>query len=172
MMPLKMIGRTRARQLSARDIRDSVVSESRTISRSRDTMHRARTRETFVSADTAALFIVRLVEPTRLRILNCVAAAPLFVADLATILGLPQPTVSEHLRVLHDLGVVHATSLPPHVLYQFEPGGAHERLVRVVLDTLRGSALYDAERTRARLVSRAEPASRRAAVATAVPDAP
>src|SRR5690606_41798042 len=43
-----------------------------------------------------------LGEPTRLRILNCLQAAPLFVSDLVLILDLPQPTVSRHLRVLRD----------------------------------------------------------------------
>ena len=39
-------------------------------------------------------------EPTRLRILNCLAAAPLFVSDLQEVLDLPQSTVSRPLQVL------------------------------------------------------------------------
>ena len=38
--------------------------------------------------------LLTVAEPTRLRILNCLAAAPLFVSDLQLVLGLPQPTVS------------------------------------------------------------------------------
>ena len=41
-----------------------------------------------------------LGEPTRLRILNCLTAAPLFVSDLVLLLEVPQPTVSRPLRVL------------------------------------------------------------------------
>ena len=53
-----------------------------------------------MTTSATAAFVAAIAEPTRLRILNCVAAAPLFVSDLVAILGLPQPTVSRHLRVL------------------------------------------------------------------------
>ena len=48
--------------------------------------------------------LLTVAEPTRLRILNCLAAAPLFVSDLQAVLGLPQPTVSRHLQVLRRAG--------------------------------------------------------------------
>ena len=43
--------------------------------------------------------LLTVAEPTRLRILNCFAAASLFVSDLQAVLDLPQPTVSRHLQV-------------------------------------------------------------------------
>jgi ArsR family transcriptional regulator len=77
-----------------------------------------------------------VAEPTRLRILNCLAAAPLFVSDLQAVLRLPQPTVSRHLRVLRDLELVRDTPVGPFVLYRLRrPGGALGRLLGSVLAT-------------------------------------
>ena len=49
--------------------------------------------------------LLTIAEPTRLRILNCLAAAPLFVSDLQEVLELPQPTVSRHLKVLRSADI-------------------------------------------------------------------
>ena len=54
-----------------------------------------------------------VAEPTRLRILNCLAAAPLFVADLQEVLALPQPTVSRHLQILRKADLVRDTPIAP-----------------------------------------------------------
>ena len=45
-------------------------------------------------------------DPTRLRILNLLVAGELCVCDLVELLGLPQSTVSRHLRYLHRAGLV------------------------------------------------------------------
>lgn len=96
---------------------------------------------------SAADFLVTLAEPTRLRILNCVAAVPLFVSDLVALLHLPQPTVSRHLRVLRELEVLHHAPLPPFVLYTLATiPGSRGRLVRAVLDALRKDPSMKAER--------------------------
>ena len=50
--------------------------------------------------------LLTVAEPTRLRILNCLAAAPLFVSDLQAVLDLPQPTVSRNLQVLRKAELV------------------------------------------------------------------
>ncbi|MBI1967679.1 MAG: transcriptional regulator [Gemmatimonadetes bacterium] len=99
---------------------------------------------------SASDFLVALAELTRLRILNCVAAAPLFVSDLVAILQLPQPTVSRHLKVLRDLEVVHDMPLPPFVLYTFvlHPG-SRGRLLRAVLEAVRSDPGAKAERAAA-----------------------
>ena len=108
-------------------------------------------------AISASDFLVTLAEPTRLRILNCVAAAPLFVSDLVAVLGLPQPTVSRHLKVLRDLEILRDVPLPPFVLYTVAVlGGSRARMVRAVLDTLRGDPEAKLDRTAARQRSRAE----------------
>ena len=46
-----------------------------------------------MSAPTATETLLTVAEPTRLRILNCLAAAPLFVSDLQDLLYLLQPSV-------------------------------------------------------------------------------
>jgi DNA-binding transcriptional ArsR family regulator len=55
-----------------------------------------------------------------LRILNCLAAAPLFVADLQEVLALPQPTVSRHLQILRKADLVRDTPIAPYVLYRLK----------------------------------------------------
>ena len=49
-----------------------------------------------------------VAEPRRRQILNAVAATERSVSDLVVLLGLPQPLVSKHLRVLREVGLVAA----------------------------------------------------------------
>ena len=109
-----------------------------------------------VSASSTTAFLAAIAEPTRLRVLNCLAAAPLFVSDLVTILGVPQPTVSRHLRVLRDLGIVRDLPIPPYVIYST---GQLERsrhvLLRAALDAALEEAAFRSERLAALERSRA-----------------
>ena len=91
---------------------------------------------------TTELLVV-LAEPTRLRILNCLAAAPLFVSDLQAILGVPQPTVSRHLKVLKEANLVRDTPIAQFVLYRLrrEPG-VHGRLLAATLVAVASLALH------------------------------
>jgi ArsR family transcriptional regulator len=101
-------------------------------------------------------FLVSVAEPTRLRILNCIATAPLFVSDLVAILELPQPTVSRHLKVLRDLEIVRDLPIPPFVLYQLDVLPGHRaRVIRAVLEAMRSDPAAKAERTAAHTRSRA-----------------
>jgi ArsR family transcriptional regulator len=99
-------------------------------------------------------YLATLAEPTRLRVLSCLAAAPLYVSDLVAILGLPQPTVSRHLRVLRALGLAQnqreATRMGYHLTL---PAGAQGRMVRGVLQALRADPVFraDAATVRARV---------------------
>ena len=98
-----------------------------------------------------AELLVTLAEPTRLRILNCLAAAPLFVSDLQVILGQPQPTVSRHLKVLRGIQLVDDTQIAQFVLYRLARlTGPRERLVKAVLDGIHHEEKFKAERHRAR----------------------
>jgi ArsR family transcriptional regulator len=73
----------------------------------------------------------------RLRILNCLAAAPLFVSDLQAVLDLPQPTVSRHLQVLRRADVVRDTPIAQFVLYRLRRDpGVHGRLLSAILDAV------------------------------------
>ena len=97
---------------------------------------------------SAADLLATVAEPTRLRILNCLAAAPLFVSDLQTVLELPQPTVSRHLTVLKKAELVRDTPVAPFVLDRLtREAGPQGRLVRTILETLGTETDYRRERT-------------------------
>lgn len=50
-----------------------------------------------------------LADPTRIGIVNCLARSPeLCVCNLTEMFGLSQPTISHHLRVLREAGLVEA----------------------------------------------------------------
>ena len=88
-------------------------------------------------AASAADLLLTLAEPTRLRILNCLAAAPLFVSDLQAVLELPQPTVSRHLQVLRRANLVRDTPIAQFVLYRLRPNGRpHGRMLAAILDAV------------------------------------
>ena len=59
-------------------------------------------------SDLDALFR-GFANPTRLRVLNLLAAGELCVCDIVAILRLPQPTVSRHLAYLRRCGLVETT---------------------------------------------------------------
>ena len=101
-------------------------------------------------------YLTTLAEPTRLRLLSCLAAAPLFVSDLEAVLNLPQSTVSRHLKVLRDLGLAEDRRMASHVVYRLAlPAGACGRMVRAVLDALRADPAFKAESAVARARTRA-----------------
>jgi ArsR family transcriptional regulator, arsenate/arsenite/antimonite-responsive transcriptional repressor len=90
-----------------------------------------------MSAPSATDLLLAIAEPTRLRILNCLAAAPLFVSDLQDVLDLPQPTVSRHLQVLRKADLVRDTPIAQFVLYRLRrDGGGPGRLLSAILDAV------------------------------------
>jgi ArsR family transcriptional regulator, arsenate/arsenite/antimonite-responsive transcriptional repressor len=94
--------------------------------------------------------LLTVAEPTRLRILNCLAAAPLFVSDLQAVLNLPQPTVSRHLQVLRRAEVVRDTPIAQFVLYRLRRDlGAQGRLLSAILDAVHDDTAMRTERDRA-----------------------
>jgi ArsR family transcriptional regulator len=102
--------------------------------------------------------LVALAEPTRLRILNCLAAAPLFVSDLQTILAVPQPTVSRHLKVLKEANLVRDTPIAQFVLYRLRrESGVRGRLLTAALEALGQEERMRTERHEASDRSRANP---------------
>jgi len=103
-----------------------------------------------VTARPVADLLVTLAEPTRLRILNCLSAAPLFVQDLAAILDMPDQTVSEHMDQLESLELVRTYPVVPYLLYTLAPQpGTRERLLRSVLDAVRTDPAAQSERAAA-----------------------
>lgn len=63
-----------------------------------------------------------LAEPQRRRILELLRQGELPVGQLVEALGLSQPAVSKHLRVLRQAGLVTATADAQRRLYRLEPG--------------------------------------------------
>ena len=64
-----------------------------------------------------------LADPARLRLLSFIAAQPkaeCCVCDLIAPAGLSQPTVSHHLKVLHDAGFLSRTKRGNWVFYRIE----------------------------------------------------
>jgi ArsR family transcriptional regulator len=105
--------------------------------------------------------LTTVAEPTRLRILNCLAAAPLFVSDLQAVLGLPQPTVSRHLQVLRRAEVVRDTPIAQFVLYRLRRDASPQgRLLGAILDAVVHEPSMRAERERAGTRSRRRTAAR------------
>jgi ArsR family transcriptional regulator len=66
-----------------------------------------------------------LGDPARLRMLSLIAACEegeMCVCDLTTPLGVGQPTVSHHLKVLHDAGFLRREKRGTWVYYAIERG--------------------------------------------------
>lgn len=61
-----------------------------------------------------------LGEPTRLRIVHALSTAELCVGDLAAVLGLAVPAVSQHLRVLRDVRIVRNRRAGKTVYYSLD----------------------------------------------------
>ena len=59
-----------------------------------------------------------VAEPRRREILSYLALRERPVGDIVTSLGLPQPSVSKHLRVLLDVGLVHVRRDGRQMLYR------------------------------------------------------
>jgi ArsR family transcriptional regulator len=115
-----------------------------------------------MSMPSAADVLLTVAEPTRLRILNCLAAAPLFVSDLQEVLDLPQPTVSRHLQVLRKAELVRDTPIAQFVLYRLRrDAGGPGRLLSAILEAVvQDDAGMRAERDRAAHRSRSHTQAR------------
>lgn len=62
-----------------------------------------------------------LAEPNRLNIVELLRDAPLSVGEIADRLGLNQPQVSKHLRVLRDAGLVEVHPTANRRVYKLRP---------------------------------------------------
>jgi len=62
-----------------------------------------------------------IAEPNRRAILNLLAMSQQSVGEIERRLGIPQPMVSKHLRVLRDAGFVEATVDAQRRLYRLKP---------------------------------------------------
>ena len=83
--------------------------------------------------------LVSLADPTRRRIFEAVANAPVSVAVLAAQLPVSRPAVSQHLKALSDAGLVTATKQGTRNIYEARPEGLSD--LRRYLDRLWGDVL-------------------------------
>jgi DNA-binding transcriptional ArsR family regulator len=67
-----------------------------------------------------------LAEPTRRRIADQLRLRECSVTDLVALLGMSQPAISKHLRVLREAGVVSARVRAQQRIYRLEPGPFRE----------------------------------------------
>ncbi|MDR6554709.1 metalloregulator ArsR/SmtB family transcription factor [Paenibacillus qinlingensis] len=61
-----------------------------------------------------------LAEPHRLHIVELLRNGPLTVGDIVDRLGLSQPQVSKHLRVLHEAGLVEVQPIANRRVYKLQ----------------------------------------------------
>jgi ArsR family transcriptional regulator len=75
-----------------------------------------------VEADALAARFKALADPTRVAIVNRLAAADeVCVCDLTAVFELSQPTISHHLRVLRDAGLVESSRRGTWAFYRLVP---------------------------------------------------
>jgi ArsR family transcriptional regulator len=89
-----------------------------------------------VASSLAAIFAA-LGEPTRLRIVHALSVGELCVGDLAAVLGMAVPAVSQHLRVLRDLRIVRNRRVGKMVYYALDDAHVAD-LFAVALAHVRG----------------------------------
>ncbi|WP_336707355.1 metalloregulator ArsR/SmtB family transcription factor [Oerskovia sp. USHLN155] len=93
-------------------------------------------------ATVVATALKALAEPLRLRMLSFIATAPAgeaCVCDLAALTDVSQPTVSHHLKVLRDVGVLASERRGTWVWYRITPG--YKAAVTTLLDSFAPAAL-------------------------------
>ncbi|MHB8511719.1 MAG: metalloregulator ArsR/SmtB family transcription factor [Actinomycetota bacterium] len=75
-------------------------------------------------AQTLATAFKAVADPARLRLLSLIAAQPdaeACTCDLTTLLGLTQPTVTHHLRVLSEAGILDSERRGTWTYYRIVP---------------------------------------------------
>ena len=66
-----------------------------------------------------------LSDPTRVRMIGLLAHAEMCVGDLCRVLGMSQPAISHHLRVLRSAHLVNSRKQGQHVLYTLSDDHIH-----------------------------------------------
>lgn len=92
----------------------------------------------------AAAKLEALADPTRRRVFELVIDQPLSVGELASTLPVSRPAVSQHLRVLKQVGLVTDRAEGTRRIYAASPSGLAE--LRAYLDTFwqRSLAAFEA----------------------------
>ena len=82
----------------------------------------------------ASDILVAWGDPTRQAILDRLAAGPRAVGELAADLPVSRPAVSQHLRVLKDVGLVRDSQVGTRRVYRVDPAGL--AVLRTYLDQM------------------------------------
>jgi DNA-binding transcriptional ArsR family regulator len=85
--------------------------------------------------------LAALSDPTRRAIFELLAEGPTPVGELAALLPVSRPAVSQHLRVLKDAGLVRDHPVGTRRLYRIDPDGI--AAIRAYLDRFWDRALSD-----------------------------
>ena len=88
---------------------------------------------------TASRAFTALGDPTRLAVFELVAERPRAVGDLAGVLPVSRPAVSQHLRVLKDAGLVHEARAGTRRIYSADAKALGE--LRAAIDEMWRTAL-------------------------------
>ena len=97
-----------------------------------DVAARART-------ESVAKRLKAVAEPTRLALLHSLATAPSTVGELAMLFRLAQPTVSMHIKVLRQSGLVRSERVAGRLRLTADPAAVEALLGEVRLAVLRGA---------------------------------
>lgn len=90
-------------------------------------------------------------DPTRLRILNVLAAGELCVCDIVELLELPQPNISRHLAALRHAGLVEVVRAQQFAHYRLieSKHSVQRTLLACVRSCFKGIDMLDRERVAA-----------------------
>jgi DNA-binding transcriptional ArsR family regulator len=90
--------------------------------------------------DTNSLALNALGDPTRRAIFEHIGDQPLAVVDLAALVPVSRPAVSQHLKVLKDAGLVRDQQVGTRRIYSLDPDGIEG--LRDYLDRFWNTALH------------------------------
>lgn len=96
-----------------------------------------------------------LGDPTRLRLLYALKRGELTVAELTSVVGMSQPRVSRHLKILTDAGLLRRTPDQNEVFYRYGAAAPAATIVDAAIDFAPGDPLIRADaRQLARILDR------------------
>lgn len=78
-----------------------------------------------------------MADPSRIKILKSLEERPLCVCELKELLGLAQPTISKHLKILQEAGLVNSQRHKNWTQYHVTDGG-DSIYAKTLLSELRG----------------------------------
>ena len=96
-----------------------------------------------------------LADRNRLRILKLLEMRPMCVCELASIIGIKQPSVSRHLKKLMDVGLIGAEQDSYFTLYHCCCcSGAADKIKQVVLQNMNSDPQVVSDRKKAKKINR------------------